>query len=283
VLLVLLALVAIGYAVAVVWVMRQETRVVFQAVQALGDERPPFAYQQVDLPRPDGKRQFAWVMPRGDSNSTTWVLYLHGNPSTIASHVNISHYRLLRDIGLNVLAPEYRGFGGLDGSPTEGALLTDAASAYHYLRNRLKVAASRIVIYGWSLGSAVAVDLGAELPPGALILEGAPASIADINQQRYPLFPIRLLMRNPFHSIGKIDRISCPMLFLHSTGDEAIPLGEGRRLFEAARADKTFVQVRGGHITAVDVDADHFNTVIRDFLVRQHLLQPTENPVQPDR
>jgi uncharacterized protein len=276
-------LTSIGYAAGVLWVMRQETRFVFQAVQILGDERPPFPYEQVDLPRPDGARQFAWVMRHDDPANTTWVLYLHGNPSTIASHVNISHYPLLREIGLNVLAPEYRGFGGLDGTLTEAALLTDAMAAYHYLRNQLRAAPSHIVAYGWSLGSAVAVDLGAELQPAAMILEGAPASIADINSQRYPLFFVRSLTRNPFHSIGKIDRIAYPMLFFHSPADEAIPLSEGRRLFDAARGDKTFVEVRGGHITAVDLDAELFTNAIRDFLARHELVERGENTVQRDR
>jgi fermentation-respiration switch protein FrsA (DUF1100 family) len=277
VLLVLLGLVAAGYAAASLYVMRQETRIVFQAVQALGEDRPAFAYEQVDLPRPDGARQFAWVMRHRESDDGPWVVYLHGNPSTIASHVNISHYRVLRDLGLGVLAPEYRGFGGLEGVPTEAALLADARAAYEYLRNARKVAASRIIIYGWSLGSAVAVDLSAEVQTGALILEGAPASIADITQQRYPMFPIRLLMRSPFHSIRKIDRISSPMLFLHSTRDEAVPLGEGRRLFEAARTDKVFVEVGGGHVNAIEVDEKHFSTAIRTFLGRHGLLTPVEN------
>jgi uncharacterized protein len=274
VLLMLLGLVAAGYAGAGLWVMRQETRIVFEAVQALGEERPPFAYEQVDLPRTDGARQFAWAMGRRDSDEAVWVLYLHGNPSTIASRVNISHYRLLRDLGLAVLAPEYRGFGGLKGAPTERALLTDARTAYDYLHDTRKVAASRIIVYGWSLGSAVGVDLSAEVQPGALILEGAPASIADITQQRYPMFPIRMLMRSPFHSIQKIDQISSPMLFLHSTRDEAVPVGEGRRLFEAARADKTFVELGGGHVNAIDVDREHFTEAIRAFLVRHALLTP---------
>ena len=68
-----------------------------------------------------------------------------------------------------------------------------------------------------------------------MILEGAPASIVDIGQQRYPFFPIRLIMRNPFDSIRRVGRIRSPMLFLHSTDDAVVPISEGRRLFDAAR------------------------------------------------
>src|SRR6185295_10073466 len=119
----------------------------------------------------------------------------HGNAATIASKVNISHYRQLRSLGLNILAPEYRGFAGLDGVPTEAALATDARAAYDYLRSSRKVPATHIVIYGWSLGAAVAVGLASTVEEGAVILEGAPASLVAIGSRRYPFFPIRLIMR----------------------------------------------------------------------------------------
>ena len=92
-------------------------------------------------------------------------------------------------------------------------LEADARAAYDYLRVTRNIAPARIVIYGWSLGGAVAVNLAAQTEQAAVILEGAPASLVDIGQRRYPFFPIRLIMRNPFNSIGKIERIRSPMLF----------------------------------------------------------------------
>ena len=92
-------------------------------------------------------------------------------------------------------------------------------------------------MYGWSLGSAVAVRLASEVEQAAVILEGAPASIADIGQQQYPFFPIRLVMRSRFDSFERVDRIRAPILFLHSPEDEVIPIGEGRRLYDAARGE----------------------------------------------
>jgi fermentation-respiration switch protein FrsA (DUF1100 family) len=249
VLLALLALVVVGYAAVVLWLITQEGRLVFQAGRTLAAGRPAFPYEQIDLPRADGARQFAWVM-RGDSDDGPWALYLHGNAATIASNINISHYRQLRRVGLNVLAPEYRGFGGLDGPPTEAALGTDARAAYDYLRGTRGIAPSRIVIYGWSLGSAVAVTLASQVEEGAVILEGAPASLVDIGRRRYPFFPIRLIMRNPFESIRRIDQVRSPILFLHSPDDAVIPISEGRRLFDAAPGEKEFVEVRGGHVEA---------------------------------
>ena len=268
----LLLIVAMGYAAAVLYLITQETRLVFQAGRTLSTARPAFPYEQIDVPRSDGERQFAWVMRNGASDNGTWVLFLHGNAATIASRVNIAHYSELRNLGVNVLAPEFRGFGGLEGVPTERVLAADARAAYDYLRTARQIAPSRIVIYGWSLGSAVAVQLASEVEQAAVILEGAPASLVDIGQNRYPFFPIRLLMRNPFESIRRIDRIRAPLLFLHSPEDAVIPIAEGRRLYEAARSEKTFIEVRGGHVDATNVDTKRFYGAIRTFLTQQRLI-----------
>ena len=264
-------LASLAYAAAILWLITQETRLVFQA-GPLGTGRPAFPYEQVDVGRGDGARQFAWSMPHADGSARAWLLYLHGNAATIASQGNLARYRELRDLGLNVFAPEYRGYGGLPGSPTEQALGEDARAAHAYLRDVVQVPEQRIVVYGWSLGSAVAVDLASDRRVGAVILEGAPASIAAIGQQQYPLFPVRLIMRNPFESIARIPRVRAPKLFLHSPEDDIIPIAEGRRLFDAAAEPKKWVEVRGGHIYANDVDASAFFGAIRAFLSELRLI-----------
>src|SRR5688500_8211536 len=106
----LLAILVI-YAGAVAYLVTQETRLVFQAGRPLAETRPTAPYEQGDLPRADGARQIAWIMR--DPNAQTWVLSLHGNSATIASRVNISRYQALRGLGVNVVAPEYRGFADL--------------------------------------------------------------------------------------------------------------------------------------------------------------------------
>jgi hypothetical protein len=262
-----------GYAAAVLYLITQETRLVFQAGRTLSAGRPDFPYEQIDVPRADGARQFAWIMRSHDSDDGTWVLFLHGNAATIAARVNIAHYSELRRLGLNVMAPEYRGFAGLEGVPTEAVLAEDARAAYDYLRTTRQVAPSRIVIYGWSLGAAVAVGLASETEQGAVILEGAPASFVDIGQRRYPFFPIRLLMRNPFESVQRIRHVRAPILFLHSPEDAVIPIQEGRRLYDAAAGEKTFIEVRGGHVDATNVDTERFYSAIRAFLGAHRLVE----------
>jgi len=254
----LLLAAVLAYAGAGMWLMMRETSLIFRAGRPLGTARPAPPFEHVDLPRADGAKQFAWAMRPREETAAAWVLYLHGNDATVASRMNILHYDMLRALGVNVLAPEYRGYGGLDGVPSEQGLYTDARAAYDYVRERLGVPPDRIAIYGWSLGGAVAVDLASEVPHAALILEGAPASLANIGQQMYPMFPIRLIMRNPFEAVLKIGRVTAPILILHASEDEIVPITEGRLLFASATAPKTFVEVRGGHVDAARVDSATF-------------------------
>jgi fermentation-respiration switch protein FrsA (DUF1100 family) len=262
----------VGYGGALVWLVTQETRLVFEAGRPLGDLRPAPPFEDVTVERTEGPRQRLWIMRTAeDSAARPWLLYLHGNASNLATRLNILHCEQLRALGVNVIAAEYRGFGGMDGVPTEAAINRDARSGYDYLRERLHADPRRLIVYGWSLGSAVAVDLTSSVDEAAVILEGAPASLVAIGARRYPYFPIRLIIRNPFESIRKIDRIKAPVLFLHSRDDAVIPFEEGRRLFDAAPSPKQFVEVSGGHVYASEKDPRFFPAV-RSFLQAQRLL-----------
>ena len=261
------------YAGAVIYLMTQETRLVFAAHRPLKPGQPSEPFEQIELARADGERQFAWILrARTDPATAPWVLYCHGNAAPVASRVNVVRYERLRALGLNVFAPEYRGFGGLPGRLTEANVTADARHGYRYLRETLGIPTERIVIYGWSLGSAVAVNVASEAPFAAVILEGAPTSLASIGLRRYPWMPIRLVMRNPFDSISKVHTVDAPMLFIHSGQDDVIPFEEGKRLFEAAPSPKTFVEVYGGHRETAEVDATRMFGAVRDFLRQLDLL-----------
>lgn len=272
VLLGLLVIAILAYGGALVHLMLQETELIFRTAAARADTLPPFPYTKVDLPRTDGAGQFGWRMPADTAArpqtplTDFWVLYLHGNASTVASRMNVKHFTRLRELGLNVLAPEYHGYNGLPGVPSEASVAADARAGYDYLRTNEHVPAERLVIFGWSLGAAIAVDLAARVEARAVILEGAPASIVDIGQSRYPMFPVRLIIRNPFRAIESVGGIRAPLLFLHSPEDTVIPFESGRQLFAAAPAPKTFVEVRGGHVEASEIDRDVFYGAIARFL-----------------
>jgi pimeloyl-ACP methyl ester carboxylesterase len=271
----IVALLLVAYGGAIVWLVTNETRLVFGAPQTPGDREPTRPYEvneyiaSVESKGPPAKR--AWFMPATGPDAGVWVIFLHGKDTTLASRLNILHCDNLRALGLNVLAAEYRGFGGLPGVPTEAGLAEDAQYWYDYLRREKHVEPRRIVIYGWSLGSAVAVTLASRVDEAAVILEGAPASIVAIGEQRYPMFPVRRIIRNPFESILRVGAVRSPMLFLHSVGDAIVPIEEGRRLFEAAAMPKQFVEVSGGHVYASERDPGFF-PAIRTFLRGQQLL-----------
>jgi fermentation-respiration switch protein FrsA (DUF1100 family) len=254
------------YGGAMIWLVTQETRIVFEAGRPLGDLRPAAPFDDVVVDRGAEPRQRLWILrAAADAPGRPWLLYLHGNAANLGTRLNVLHAEKLRSLGLNVLAAEYRGFGGMDGVPTEAGVNADARSAYEYMRRQLHAQPRRTIIYGWSLGSAIAVDLASHVDEAALILEGAPASLVAIGARRYPYFPIRLLIRNPFESILKIDRIGSPVLFLHSRADTVIPFEEGRRLFDAAAAPKEFAEVAGGHVYAIEQDPA-FIPRVRTFL-----------------
>lgn len=257
---------AAAYAGAIIWLVTNETALIFENDRAFGELRPAKPYE-------DAVGVRAWFMPgTAASPSAPWVIFLHGNSATIASRTNISHYERLRALGLNVMAPEYRGYGGVSGEPSETGLAQDARRAYDALREQKHVTPDRIIIYGWSLGSAVAVSLAAQVDEGAVVLEGAPASVVAIGAQRYPFFPIRWIIRNPFESIARIARVGSPILFLHSPEDAVIPIAEGRKLFDAAAPPKQFVEVTGGHVYASEKDPAFFPAVAT-FLRAHRLLQ----------
>jgi hypothetical protein len=266
----LAALVALGYLGVIGYLIVNETSIVFSADAAAGSRRPAAPFEQVTSRRDDGSTQLTWIMRRtAEADQAPWVVFLHGNGAPISARLNILHYERLRDLGLNVIAPEYRGYSGTGGVPTEAAVERDGRSGYDYLVQTLHVPSSRIVIFGWSLGSAVAIDLAARVPSAGVILEGAPSSLVDIGRIRYPFIPIRLVMRNPFDSVAKIGDVKAPLLFLHSPDDVVVPIDEGRRLFAAAHDPKEFVQVQGGHVYAVERDPRFFEYVRRFLMERQ--------------
>jgi uncharacterized protein len=222
--------------------------------------------QRVKLPTEDGLTLVSWLIPADSNPAGLWLLICHGNAGNLSEFDRPVHYAGLRRLGLSLLAFDYRGYGENEGVPTEQGLYRDASAAYRYLREEVGVPADRIVVFGHSLGSAVAVDLASRVATAGLIVEGAPTSVRQRGQELYPYIPVRWISGTRFDSIDKISKVLVPKLFLHATGDEVIPLTHGRRLYQAAPPPKTFVELRGGHGDAFDVDSANYFGSIQRFL-----------------
>lgn len=222
--------------------------------------------ERVEIPTIDSVTLVGWVMPASADTSGLWLLICHGNAGNLSEFDRPVHYAGLSRLGLNLLAFDYRGYGESGGTASEQGLYRDADAAYRYLRKHRGVPADRIVVFGHSLGSAVAVDLVSRTPAAALIVEGALTSAVQRGQELYPYIPVRWLARSRFSSIDKVAGLRMPKLFLHATADEVIPVAHGRRLFDAAPEPKTFVELEGGHGDAFDVDSTEYFGSIAGFL-----------------
>ena len=218
--------------------------------------------ERVELRTDDGVRLVSWIIRAGEPDAP-WLLICHGNGGNISDSGRPSHYVGLRNEGLNPFAFDYRGYGESDGTPSEPGLYEDALAAYRYLRDSMQLAPERIVIFGHSLGSAVAVELATRVPAAGLVLDGALTSVPDRAAEIYPFFPVRWLARSRYASLDKIGALRLPKLFLHAERDEVIPIAHGRRLFEAAPQPKRFVALRGGHADAFEADSGRYFGEIR--------------------
>jgi uncharacterized protein len=188
----------------------------------------------------DGERIILWHMPAKPGRPV--ILYFHGNGDFLAGF--FGRFRELIADGTGIVAVSYRGYAGSSGIPSEQGLLRDAAAAYGFATARYSP--DRIVVWGFSLGTGVAVALAAEQPIGKLILEAPFSSTADVAASLFWFMPVRLLMRDPFRSDERIGRVSVPLLVMHGTDDRVIPIRFGERLFSRAHEPKRFVRIPGG-------------------------------------
>jgi fermentation-respiration switch protein FrsA (DUF1100 family) len=201
------------------------------------------------------------------SDAARVLLHFHGNAGNIGDRVG----RILpyADAGMGILLAEYRGFGGNGGSPSERGFYDDARAAIAHLRKQ-GVEPGRIVFYGESLGSGVAVQMATEFACGALVLEAPYSSVVDVAQGRYWMFPVRALVRDRYDSTEKIARVRCPIFIMHGTADRVIPIRYGERLYELAPSPKEMKVYPGlGHVGFDEIRG--FDAVL-DFLRRHGII-----------
>jgi len=190
----------------------------------------------------DGERVIVWhVPPRGGQ---TVFLYFHGNGGALRWREQ--RFRALIADGSGLIALSYRGYGGSSGRPTETGLIEDGRAAYAFAVARYP--AERIVLWGESLGCAVAIALAAEKPVKCIVLEATFTSAADVGAHHYWFVPVRLFMKDQFRSDLRVGKVTAPVLVVHGQDDFVVPVTLGERLYGLIRAPKRFVRVPGaGH------------------------------------
>ena len=218
-------------------------------------------HENVWITTEDGVRLHGWYLPADDGRAAehgqadehgraagrrpTTLLFLHGNAGNI-SH-RLDSLRIFHRLGLSVLIFDYRGYGQSEGRPSEEGLERDARAAWAHLTTERGAAPESIVIFGRSMGAALAAGLAAGTRPGALIVESAFTSVPDLAAQHYWWLPARRLARLRFDTREALGRVRVPVLVVHSEDDEIVPFAHGEALYAAAGEPKSLLRLRGDH------------------------------------
>lgn len=242
---------------------RQSRMVYFPLAKVLATPADAgLAYERVSLVTADGVRLAGWYVPCEKARGT--VLMCHGNGGNIGDRLH--PIGLFHELGLNVLIFDYRGYGESAGKPSEEGTYQDARAAWQYLTEKRNIPSDKIVVFGRSLGGAVAADLAGRVKPAVLILEATFTSIPNMGAKIYPWLPIRLLCRYHYNTLARLERIHCPVLVAHSRDDEMIPFEHGRKLFAAAREPKTFFELTGDHNEGEVLTSPTYRQALDTFL-----------------
>ncbi len=263
-----LLLTAAGALLAVtVLMLALERRLVYFPTRAL--ELLPghlgLRHEQALLVAEDGVGLQAWWLPLAGARRT--VVVCNGNAGNMSHRLDRAR-EMQRRLGVSVLLFDYRGYGRSAGSPDEGGTYRDARAAYRYAVEDRRVRPHDLVLFGESLGAAVAVQLALDRPAGALIVESAFTSIPDMARAAYPLLPpLGPLIRTRYETLAKVPRLTLPLLVLHGERDEIVPLAQGRRVFEAAGGPKRFFVIPGaGHNDTYVAGGEAYWQTLREFL-----------------
>jgi fermentation-respiration switch protein FrsA (DUF1100 family) len=189
----------------------------------------------------DGTRLFGWYVEAAAASPV--LLWCHGNAGNIINR--LENLRELYRLGLSVFLFDYRGYGRSQGRPTEEGLYQDARGAYEYITRGRRIPPERLVIFGRSLGAAVAGEVAVSRPASCLILESCFPSIEAVAKYHYYGIPLHWLLGASFRLSDRLPKLSLPKLFVHGDRDEIIPLPLGEETFHACPPPKDFYVVKG--------------------------------------
>jgi uncharacterized protein len=256
----MIALVAFGGLTAVMYVAQRKLMYFPESLRTTPVAAGFAAAEEIVLDTADGERVIAWHVPPRANNAV--VLYFHGNAGAL--RLRAERFGAITADGTGLLGLSYRGYGGSSGTPTETGLLADADAAYAFAATRY--VPDRIVLWGESLGTAVAVALASQRKVAGVILESPFTSAADLGASVYWFMPVRLLMKDQFHSDERIGRVTAPVLIIHGTADNVVPMSYGEKLFALANEPKRLVRIPGGG--HVNLDGFGAQALTRAFIAQ---------------
>lgn len=254
------------YLCVVLLMMWFETLLIFPTWQIPAGNWSPdgFRYYNVEFLSEDGTRLHGWYFPC--ESPRAFVLYCHGNGEDLG-HMGEYMNELREKYRVTIFAFDYRGYGKSEGKPHEAGLVADGRAAQRWLAGRDNIDPDQVVLWGRSIGGAVAVQLAADLGARGLILERTFTSLPDVAAGHYRWLPVRLLMRNRFDSLSRITEYDGPLLQSHGTDDDIVPYELGEQLFAAAASrDKRFVSMPG--VTHNAPGTEEFDIEVSRFLER---------------
>ncbi len=220
-------------------------------------------YKNVTIITEDKIQLAGWFISSKKPKAT--LIFCHGNAGNI-SH-RMEKIKIFHELDLDVLIFDYRGYGMSKGKPSENGLYLDAEAVYDYLVNKRKTFPSGIIVYGESLGAAVAVDLASKHETGGIIIEDGFTSVKDMAKRILPFVPA-FIYASKFDSQQKIKNIKSPKLIFHSVDDEIVPYEQGKKLYDNASEPKEFVELHGGHNDAFLTSRDIFIRRMDSFVRR---------------
>jgi uncharacterized protein len=235
----LLASISFVYAVICIFMWGYQRELIYHPVP---DQRPPAEHGLADfaeIKKPSNNNVTISLWYHAAEPNQPTVIYFHGNAGNLGSRTHF--FQRLADVGLGVLALSYRGYGASEGSPSEQGIYADARVTMRHALETLKLPSPRLLLYGESLGSGVAVQMATEFEVGGVMLQSPYTSISAIGQGQYPWLPVDWLLEDRFDSIGKIKRVNAPLLIIHGEQDPVVPVEHGRALFAAAKEPKVAV------------------------------------------
>lgn len=221
-------------------------------------------FEDVWIRTPDDLKLHGWFVPAANAKGT--ILFFHGNAGNI-SH-RLDSLEIFNELGFNTLIIDYRGYGKSEGKPTEIGTYIDAKAALDYLVEERKISLKKTILFGRSMGAAIAAWLGSTVDVPGIVLESGFTSAVEMGQRSFPIFPVRLLLRYKYETLNYVRRIRSPILIGHSTEDGLVPFKMGERLFQAASEPKEFLVFSGPHNCGFLEDVEPYKRQLGAFMRR---------------